>query len=317
MKEVLLNSKCPNCGSAFEPDSIFGNLRFCKACKQWSIAYGNNGDNTFNENVMFRIVQFEVEQEQVKKDLYAYLLKECPLKVLKKITNISIEKVFIPVREIGSGDDRSIIPLNSQYSSVVLDLFEGDAPKNQFAYVKPVGVWHDKLIPREKQKAISVDDVRSMNIKMEEIDVSKASVDTKYNILRDDYYRVIYIPGYRINLKGFDKTWLYLGLKDKSDLKASRLGLEEAQKEESGNKMNSFVISIVLGAVFGAVYNFVSCSASVEENGFGFMVIIGGFFGFIFRIILGAVIGGIVGRVGFVQVLKLRKKMQLNRIIIN
>ena len=311
MTEVLLNSKCPNCGSAFDPDYIFGNLRMCRACKQWSVALANN---TFNENVMFRIIHFEIDSQQIRKDLCDFLLNECSLGFLKKITDVTIEKLLIPVREIGSGNDRKIIPLNSNYSGIVDDLVYKSSDTTVYNPRKSEGTVYDLFIPREKQKLFSGEDARSRDIKTEEIDVSKESVDFEYNIFRDEYYRIIYIPVYRIHLGGIDKTWACYGLKGVYGLKSAKsfLAVEKSREAKKNYKKRGLIATI--GVLVGFKYGGDACSAIFNEPSSSLLLPFKALFFYALWTIVGLIIGLIISYAVFDLPLKLKKEKLLSRI---
>lgn len=315
MAEVLINSRCPNCGSAFDPDHVFGNLRMCRACKQWSVALPNK---TFNENIMFRIIHFEVDSEQIKKDLYDFLSKECALKFLKKIEDISIEKLLIPVREIGSGKNRKIIPLNSRYSGIVEDLLYKPSDKTEYNSGKYSETRYDSFIPREKQKQFSGEDARNKDIRTEEIDISKESVDHEYNIFRDEYYRIIYIPVYRIHLGGIDKTWACYGLKGVYGLKSAKSFIQVEKAKEDEKKIKKMWLLIAFGALFGIKFGGDAChevfrepSSSVPSTLF---LPVKALFVFALWTALGVITGLIINYLIFELPLNLKKKRQLRRI---
>ncbi len=315
MPEILLNSKCPNCGSTFDPDWIFGNLRMCRACKQWSVALTNN---TFNENVMFRIIHFEVDSEQIMKDLNDFLSEECSLEFLKKINNVTIEKLLIPVREIRLDRSRKIIPLNSNYSDIVDDLIYKSSDNMAYNPRKSEGTVYDPFIPRDKQKLFSGEDLRNKEIKTEDIDIPKGTIDTKYGILRDEYYRVIYLPIYRIHLGGINKTWACYGLKDVYGLKSAKSFLEiEKSKETEKNNKKSLLLT-AFGVIFAIKYGGDACSAIFREPESSILstilLPIKALFIFVFWIILGLIIGYIISYSIFDIPLKLKKKKQLCRI---
>lgn len=314
MTEVLLNSKCPNCGSAFDPDYIFGNLRMCRACKQWSVALANN---TFNENVMFRIIHFEVDPEQIRKDLYDYFRDDCSLGFLRNIKNVSIEKLLIPVREIGSGNNRRLIPLNTLHSDIVTDLIYKNPNNNEYNLCTLKTPVYDSFIPRDKQKLFSAEDARSKDIKTEDIDIPKETIDAKYNILRDEYYRVIYLPIYRIHLGGVDKTWACYGLKDVYGLKSANSFFAVEKSKEAEKKENKLILGGVAGAIIGLFLGYQSCSATLNESGDDISTIwltITGLFSLAFRTFIGWITGLLIGGITIKLRSELQKKTQLRRI---
>ena len=86
METVILDSKCPSCGAAFEPDYIFGNMRRCAACKMWSVAVSGK----VNENVIFKIVLFESTKEDLKQRLENLLIGKCTRNVADILGNATI-----------------------------------------------------------------------------------------------------------------------------------------------------------------------------------------------------------------------------------
>lgn len=173
METVILDSKCPNCGEAFKPDYIFGNMRRCAACKMWSVAISGN----VNENVISKIVLFELTKEDLKQRLEKLLIDKCVRNVADILGNVTIHSFYLPVREIGTGTERRLIPANMAYSGCFVSSLECSV--------------YDDIFDITLQKSFSIDILRNERINVLDVDISKRDQDHEYGIFRHDFYKIL------------------------------------------------------------------------------------------------------------------------------
>ncbi len=196
METVILDSKCPNCGEAFKPDYIFGNMRRCAACKMWSVAISGN----VNENVISKIVLFELTKEDLKQRLEKLLIDKCVRNVADILGNVTIHSFYLPVIEIGTGTERRLIPANMAYSGCFVSSLECSV--------------YDDIFDITLQKSFSIDILRNERINVLDVDISKRDQDHEYGIFRHDFYKILYLPIYEISFDRSPEKWYCLGIHD-------------------------------------------------------------------------------------------------------
>ena len=212
MNEVYLNGNCPNCGSSFKPDMSFGNLHRCSGCKQWSVFVNGR----INENVIYKIIPFQQDKEKLRQELVYEIGERYDKKSFKKLGELQVESIYLPVREIKSGPERELIAANMEHNSLHVDLL---SDKKKSETVKCAD--YDKLLPLDLQQDFSESMIKDNSLVTLDVDIEKKQQDKAYDLPKFGFYKIIYLPLYRISFTKSDKKWYCLGLNDFPGLKKS------------------------------------------------------------------------------------------------
>lgn len=249
METVILDSKCPNCGEAFKPDYIFGNMRRCAACKMWSVAISGN----VNENVISKIVLFELTKEDLKQRLEKLLIDKCVRNVADILGNVTIHSFYLPVREIGTGTERRLIPANMAYSGCFVSSLECSV--------------YDDIFDITLQKSFSIDILRNERINVLDVDISKRDQDHEYGIFRHDFYKILYLPIYEISFERSPEKWYCLGIHDFWGLDKAVTHVKTPKEIEDDDFYSFKFAWIAVGIAF--LLRLSSCSGSHILNWLG------------------------------------------------
>ena len=212
MNEIYLNGNCPNCGNSFKPDMSFGNLHRCEACKQWSVFINGR----INENVIYKIIPFLKNKEKLRQALAHEIGEKYDKKSFKKLGEVQVESFYLPVREIKSGPERELISANMEYNSLHVGLL---SDKKNSETIKCAD--YDKLLPIDLQKDFSESMIKDSSLVTLEVDIEKNKQDKAYDLPKFGFYKIIYLPLYKISFTKNDDKWYCLGLKDFPGLKES------------------------------------------------------------------------------------------------
>lgn len=212
MNEVLLNGNCPNCALPFKPDMSFGNLHRCSGCKQWSVFINGR----INENVIYKIIPFQQDKENLRKKLAQEICNAYDKKSFKKLGEVNIDAYYLPVREIKSGPERELISTNMEHHNLHTHFFKHKKDSDAVPCDH-----YDKILPTELQKDFSEDMIRDKSLVTLDVDIEKKLQDKEYDLPKYGFYKILYLPIYRITFTGSDERWYCLGLNDFPGLKES------------------------------------------------------------------------------------------------
>lgn len=203
MNEVFLNGNCPNCGLSFKPDMSFGNLHRCRGCKQWSVFINGR----VNENVIYKIIPFQHDRESLRQTLAQKICDVHDKKSFKKMGEVNIDSYYLPVREIKSGPERELISTNMEHHKLHTHFFENEKDLDAV----PCALY-DKILSTELQQDFSEDMIRDKSLVTLDVDIEKKLQDKEYNLPKYGFYKILYLPVYRIAFTGSDEKWYCLGL---------------------------------------------------------------------------------------------------------
>lgn len=237
---IILESNCPSCGKSFKPDLVHGMLRRCSSCGQWSVATSEN----VNENVIFKIILFQHTKDELKRNLWKMLVERCTHNVAELLGNVSINSFYLPVREIGDGENRKLIPANKSYEDLFIYSLDCKC--------------YDKIIDISIQKNFSSDIIRNNQVNCLEVNISKNYQDKNYGLYRDDIYKILYLPVYEISFANSSEKWYCLGIHDFWGLDKAVTHLK-SMKENEDNDFYIFKYAFGLAGI-AVVLRLSSCN---------------------------------------------------------
>lgn len=195
---------CP-CGAGFRLNKsvdgygVNGNLYICPICK--GVSYIDT--HALLGNSYVRYFPFTATIDDFKKVCLDYLLQRVDTKFFKLISEVKINRYYIPIREFGSGDSRFTIPLcSNEYTAGLLSdkemctrydaLFFGFDGKNLTT----------ELFANERNK--TSDAVAQSFLP---ITVSNEMLRFEYDIEPQKYYVINYWPIFVMSFKYNDKEY--------------------------------------------------------------------------------------------------------------
>ena len=188
MNNKAFHIEC-SCGATIRSEHIHGSIVYCAKCRTYKVLEGQSS----LQPVFYKILRFDHDRHYYLELLLDYICKNGDEKAFNKMKVIKdLQCIYVPVREIGTGQNRFYVPLNTSDEKLKSYLF----PKGEL----PVSLYGDALREADT-KDLNVNDFKpiyavSQSKKTEflPINVSIEKLDAIYGINSEDLLVVKYLP---------------------------------------------------------------------------------------------------------------------------
>lgn len=177
METHALQIRCC-CGTTIMSDNILGSMVYCHACDSYNII---TNSKLFASAVTYKITRFEGNARNFRKVLFNYFYEHGDKALFSEMTSFSLERYYVPVREVGSGDKRFFVQLNETDSYLSATLFP-TSPVINYSLVK-------NALPDSKTKDLNLTDHQPLYAQREAekvrflpIDISMSKIDSLYDL---------------------------------------------------------------------------------------------------------------------------------------
>ena len=188
METHAIQIKC-GCGTTIRSENVMGSMVYCHACNSYNIITNNK---LFATAVTYKITRFEGKARDCRQVLFNYFYEHGDRELFNEMTRFSLERYYVPVREIGTGDKRQFIQLNESDSYVSVCLF----PKSSVLEYSKI----KSALPDSKTRDLNLADHRPLyeqreteKVRFLPIDSSMSKIDCLYDLSHDQAI-VRYLP---------------------------------------------------------------------------------------------------------------------------
>lgn len=253
MEKNLVLIQC-SCGLNIEPDNVMGTMVYCEGCDSYHVIRGNK---VMDNAVLHKITRFTGGAREYRKLLLDYLYEHGEKTLFERMEVKSFKRYYVPVREIGQGNDRKFLQLNEAdcsisellFSSPVLDvsLFKDSLPEDE--------TFNLNITDHKPIYATAPDD----RIEFLSIDVPMAKLDCRYGLDSSEVV-VRYLPVFILETNlcsivcvGIDKNFVVFNEKDVLE-KISKNDVPSRMQRIKDSLFQILIVLCALAIVFAAGY---------------------------------------------------------------
>lgn len=184
----IISLKC-SCGLTISPENILGSMSYCEGCHSYKVI-----SNSYSLKPVFnKIVPFVRESRYYRQLLLDYFMEKGDAKLFNRMKlDNKLKRYYVPVREIGVGSNRIIIPLNQSNKELYTGLFgEGSLGSEQLKQSLPENKFRNMVVADHKP---IYNQITEDKIEFVKIDVSMDKQDYQYQVDQNESLVIKYIP---------------------------------------------------------------------------------------------------------------------------
>lgn len=183
----IIQLRC-NCGTTIRSENVMGTMVYCHACDSYNIITNNE---LFQQATSYRITRFKGKARDFRQVLFNYLYENGDVGLFNRMTSFTLDRCYMPVLEIGTGDRRQFVQLN-ETDYVSKRIFK---TKDTLEYLLT-----KRALPDSKTKSLNLTDHQPLyaqreteKIRFLPIDIPMDKIAHNY-VARYDTINIRYIP---------------------------------------------------------------------------------------------------------------------------